>query len=111
MDLGRILSWVVVGGIAYTSYNYLSTGDITAIPPSPKIVLSLANKDKPNLEGQRKHLATGTPCIRIAGGKIKQGIYSCEIQQFAGPSSYDTPPEKTYSILITKRNGSWQITR
>ena len=70
MDLGRILSWVVVGGIAYTSYNYLSTGDITAIPPSPKIVLSLANKDKPNLEGQRKHLATGTPCIRIAGGRF-----------------------------------------
>lgn len=110
MYIGKIVNWVVVGGIAYGSYSYLSTGDITLAAPTPKIVLELAKKARPNLEDS-KHLATGKSCVRVAGGKIKQGIYSCEIQVFVGQLSYDSPAEETYSILITKRNGSWQITR
>lgn len=110
MDIGKIVSWVVVAGLAYGSYNYLSTGDITFAAPTQRVVLELANKARPNLE-ERKHLATGKSCVHVAGGKIKQGVYSCEIQVFIDRASYDTPPEETYSILITKRNGSWQITR
>ena len=110
MDIGKMVSWVVVAGIAYGSYSYLSTGDITLAAPPQKVVLELANKARPNLE-DGKHLATGKSCVHVAGGKIKQGVYSCEIQLLVGRSSYDTPAEETYSILITKRNGSWQITR
>ncbi|OAM26764.1 MULTISPECIES: hypothetical protein [Eikenella] len=109
MDIGKLVSWLIAGAIAYGGYNYLSTGDVTFIAPSQQTVLKLATEANRNLP-RGSHLATGKSCVRTGGGKFKRGIYSCEIKVFTGMSSYEDS-KNSYNILVTKRNGQWQITR
>ena len=108
MIVGRLINWVIVIGVAYGSYQYLSTGDVTFGGPSKETVLKLANQANRNLT-DKQHLATGRSCVKRSGGIIKQGIYQCEIKVFDGLISYDTPPKATYNISLTKRNGQWQL--
>ena len=109
MDIGKLVSWLIIGAIAYGDYNYLSTGDITVTPPPQQTVLKLANEANRNLP-KGSHLATGKSCTRTGGGKIKRGIYTCEIKVFTGLSSYEDA-KNSYNILVTKRDGRWQLTR
>ena len=109
MDIGKIVSWVIAIGIAYGSYKYLSTGDVTFMAPPQKTVLQLANAANRNLP-KGSHLATGKSCTRTGGGAFKRGIYSYEIKVFTGLSSYEDS-KNAYTILVTKRNGRWQIIR
>ena len=46
MNIGKLVSWLIVGAIAYGGYNYLSTGDITVTAPPQQTVLKLANEAK-----------------------------------------------------------------
>ena len=108
MNIGKLVSWLIVGAIAYGGYNYLSTGDITVTAPPQQTVLKLANQANRNL-GPKEHLTTGHACVRKGGGMIKQGIFHCEIKVFDGLVSYDTPPKATYTISLTKRNLQWQV--
>lgn len=108
MVVGKLINWVIVIGVAYGSYQYLSTGDVTFGGPSKETVLKLANQANRNL-GPKEHLTTGHACVRKGGGVIKQGIFHCEIRLFDGLASYDTPPKATYTISLTKRNRQWQV--
>ena len=109
MIVGRFINWVIVIGVAYGSYQYLSTGDVTFGGPSKETVLKLANQANRNLT-DKQHLATGRSCVKRSGGIIKQGIYQCEIKVFTGLSSYEDA-KNSYNILVTKRDGRWQLTR
>lgn len=109
MDLGKIISWVVVAGIGYGLYLFLSSGDITLAPPTRQELLKLANADNRNVP-KGNHLATGKECTQKGGRRIKGGVYSCEIQVLPDYNMYPEPVA-TYNILVTKRNGKWVVTK
>ena len=107
MDIGKLVSWAVFAALVYGGYKYLSTGDITIVPPPAETVLSLAKQADPNLANSQ-HISAGKACVRVNGGYIKQGLYSCEINVYAMLGTYQQP-SKSYAILVEKRNGQWQL--
>ena len=70
MIVGKLINWVIVIGVAYGSYQYLSTGDVTFGGPPKETVLKLANQANRNL-GPKEHLTTGHACVRKGGGMIE----------------------------------------
>lgn len=109
MDIGKFVSWLIILGIGYGGYKYFSTGDVTIVPPNPETVEKLAGQAKFIIKKDPKNrLMAGKRCTRTGGGHIKQGIYSCEVLEFKGLSSYNSPLAR-YTIQLTKRNSQWRL--
>ncbi|MCP2041816.1 hypothetical protein L1281_002433 [Neisseria sp. HSC-16F19] len=109
MDIGRIVTWAVVAAIGYGGYQYLSTGDVSIMPPTQQTVLELVNQSKTkNKPNEKLHYAAGQACTRVGGGYIKGGVYSCEYKIYQEQTTYGTP-QAVETILVEKKNGQWEI--
>lgn len=107
MDIGKFVTWAVVAAVGYGAYKYLSTGDVSVIPPTQQVVTDLVTqaKAKPN---ETLRYAAGATCTRSGGGYVKGVVYSCEYKVFKGRSTYNTP-ESVGTVLVEKKNGEWRI--
>lgn len=107
MDLGRVVTWAVVAAIGYGAYSYLSTGDVSIMPPTQQTVVALVEKAHAK-SSQSLHYSAGKACERVGGGRIKGGVYSCEYKVFKRKDTYATP-DAIETILVEKKNGEWRI--
>lgn len=89
--------------LAVASYHYLSSGDVTLIPPTKSDVRDILVKEHPNSKITRDSFSIPTGCNRVGGGIIKQGIYTCKIE--FDINAADKLNNQT--ITITKKNGKW----